>query len=93
MSWGGFPERILGVAEDFRIGEDFQKEFKELGRIFELGRISRKNSRSWGRFSNWGGFPERIPKVGEDFRIGEDFQKEFNELGMIFELGRISKKN
>ena len=37
----GFEER-----DDFRVRMDFAKEFEELGRMFELGRISQKDSKS-----------------------------------------------
>ena len=31
---------------DLRVREDFSKEFKEFGRLFELGKISQRNSKS-----------------------------------------------
>ena len=56
-------------------------KFKELGRIWELGRTSNGNLKSQG------GCPKEIERVREDLGVREDFQMELKELG------RISKGN
>ena len=39
-------------ARDFGVREDFPYKFKELARIFELGRIFLRNLGSWGGFGS-----------------------------------------
>ena len=59
--------RAIHYRKDFRIRKDFQREFKELGRIYELGRIFKESFKELDRIFELGFFFELFKELGRIF--------------------------